>query len=162
MVEGRDDDLVRQARAFHFFQDALGKGVLVGGGVGAQGGLELHLDGVHRAAGLQGLGKGGDLLAGVAGVLPAAKVQGAQLVEGTPGDDLVGVGVQVGDVFMVDHQVAVRGEQGVELDAVHPHGGGQPEGGQGIFGRKVGRAPVCDDLGPHNQFSCFLTFSLPV
>ena len=155
MVERGDDDLVGKARALHFFEDALGIGVLVAAGVGAEGGLELDLDGVYPAAGFQRLGKGGDLLAGPAGAFPAAEVEGAQLVEGAPGDDLVLVGMQVGDIFVMDHQMAVRGEQGVELDAVHPHRGGQPEGGQGVFGRKVGRAAVCDDVGPHGSFSCF-------
>ena len=162
VVERSDNDLAGQARAFHFFQDALGKSVLVGGGVGPQRGLEFHLDGVHIAAGFQRLGKGGDLFAGVEGAFPAAKVEGAQLVQGTPGDHLVGVGVQVGDVFVVDHQLVVRREQGVELDAVHPHGGGQPEGGHRVFGREMGRAAVCNDLGPHSKFSCCLTFGLPV
>ena len=108
--------------------------------VGEDGGLQLQLDGaaLHFFAAGQRFVQSGQSLGGEADAVPFGQVDGAQLTDGQVVDLGGELGADVDEVVVVDDEAMVAGLLDVHLNAVGTEVDGVAEGGQGVFGGKVG------------------------
>ena len=108
--------------------------------VGEDGGFQFQLDGaaLHFFTAGQRFVQSGQSFGGEADAVPFGQVDGAQLTDGQVVDLGGELGADVDEVVVVDDEAMVAGLLDVHLNAVGTEVNGVAEGGQGVFGGKIG------------------------